>query len=717
MSDIKAVARVPELVLLGLVDPVEIARGGFGVVYRARQPELHRNVAVKILTAQVHEQRIRSRFERECRAMGMLSDHPGIVTVFDAGFTPDERPYLVMELMDHGSLAQRLRHLGPLNWGEVVATGVKIAGALEMSHRAGILHRDVKPENILLSGYGEPKLSDFGIARFQGGPETRSGELTTSISHTAPELLNGDAPTIRSDLYSLGSTLFALFAGGAAFGNTGEQSIAHVIQRIINDPLPDLRAAQVPDVVCRVVERLMAKDPAARYRNAQEAATALQAAQRVCGVPVTDLVLPDLPASVVDLDLDVADPVHLETGPALPIFRSRRRSLALGAVAAAVVVAGLLFAFLPRGESGTADPAETAGTAADPIAVALLQRQVADIRGIAVGEEVALRPLAPPAFDAAVRMWATAQREEQLGTEQRILGALGLLPADLDLVDVTQDLYAEQFMSFFDPVSASIVVRNDRPMSSPIQRSLVADEVTEAALRRHFRIDALESATTDPDSARALAAVVKGDTYLTSALWVDRYLSQEEQAQRLADLSVLPDRIARAVPTAVRADLVFPFVAGQAFAQTLSSSGGSDAAYRRPPTTTEQILEPAKYLAAEPAIDVVVRAAPGEGWEDLADRTFGAFDLQQLTAGLGTTQSDEVTSGWGGGQLRAWSRGTQTAVAVWLVFDSTTDATQACTALSQQFDDRATVRCDGLGVRVGVAPAAHISRTLAGTGP
>jgi serine/threonine protein kinase len=688
------------------VDPVELARGGFGVVYRARQPELHRNVAVKVLTAQVHEPRIRSRFERECRAMGMLSDHPGIVTVFDAGFTAEGRPYLAMELMEHGSLAQRLRQQGPLNWGEVLATGIKIAGALEMAHRAGILHRDVKPENILLSGYGEPKLTDFGIARFQGGVETRSGELATSIAHAAPELFNGAPPSIRSDLYSLGSTLFALLAGAAAFGSTGEQSVAHVMQRIINDPLPDLRSLRVPDVVCQVVERLMRKDPAARYRTAQEAATALQAAQRVCGIPVTDLVLPDLPPSVINLDLDIADPVHIVTTARLLPRRNKRRR-AVAAAAVAVIAVGALVFSLVRSQS----PEDAAP---DTVDLTILTRQVTDIRAIPAASDVRLRSLTPAAFETAVRTWATAGRDDQLRTEQKILKALHLVPAGFDLVASTQDLYAEQFLSFYDLSTSSIVVRSDRPADSPMQRSLLADEVTEASLRDHFRID--DSATTDPDAVRAMAAVLKGDTYLTSARWADRYLSQEEQAQRLADLSVLPDRIARAVPGAVRADLVFPFVAGEQFARTLAAGGGIDAVYRRPPTTTEQILDPAKYLAAEPAVDVAVGATPGPGWQELTARTFGAFDLQQLTAALGTQRSDEITSGWGGGRLRAWSRGADTAVAVWLVFDSADDAIQACTGLQQQFEQTATVSCDGVGVRLGIAPAPRTARALAGDG-
>ena len=152
-----------------LTDLRPLARGGFGVVYTARQPSLNRTVAVKVLTAPVLDDTARLRFERECKAMGMLSDHPNILTLFEAGFTPSGRPYLVMELMSGGCLRDVLDR-EPLPWEEVLDIAVRVAAALETAHRAGILHRDIKPENIMLSDYGEPQLGDFGIAGCMAGP-------------------------------------------------------------------------------------------------------------------------------------------------------------------------------------------------------------------------------------------------------------------------------------------------------------------------------------------------------------------------------------------------------------------------------------------------------------------------------------------------------------------------------------------------------------------
>ncbi|MER6594622.1 serine/threonine-protein kinase, partial [Micromonospora purpureochromogenes] len=148
----------------GCTDAVEVGRGGFGVVYRAWQPDFARWVAVKVLAADWYGPS-RARFERELRMLGRLSDHPHIVTLHQAGRTAAGNPYLLMAYEEGGSLGDRLRDGAAGDWRKAVAGGIAVAGALETAHRAGVLHRDVKPENILISGYGEPKLADFGQAR------------------------------------------------------------------------------------------------------------------------------------------------------------------------------------------------------------------------------------------------------------------------------------------------------------------------------------------------------------------------------------------------------------------------------------------------------------------------------------------------------------------------------------------------------------------------
>ena len=171
-------AAVTELSAAGFADAEEIGRGGFGIVYRCRQVALERTVAVKVLTAELDENR--ERFLREQRAMGRLTGHPNIVGVLQVGETQSGYAYLVMQYHRQGSIEARIRRLGPLRADEVLRLGVKMAGALETAHRVGIVHRDVKPANILLTDYGELALSDFGIAHISDGFKTATGTFTGS---------------------------------------------------------------------------------------------------------------------------------------------------------------------------------------------------------------------------------------------------------------------------------------------------------------------------------------------------------------------------------------------------------------------------------------------------------------------------------------------------------------------------------------------------------
>ncbi len=231
--------------------------------------------------------------------MGLLSEHPGIVTVLDAGFLDDGRPYLVMAYMTHGSMEDRLEDRGPLGWEDATRVGVKLAGALDTAHQTGVIHRDVKPANVLISQYGEPQLSDFGIARVAGGPETTSGVITASLAFAPPEVIEGQHPTVRSDVYSLAATLYALLDGRSAFQRPGE-SIGALINRVLNEPPADLRVKGVPEPVWDVVARGLEKDPEARFESAADLGRALRDAEVELGVQPTDLTLHAPP--VVDSD-------------------------------------------------------------------------------------------------------------------------------------------------------------------------------------------------------------------------------------------------------------------------------------------------------------------------------------------------------------------------------------------------------------------------------
>jgi hypothetical protein len=267
----------------GVQHAVEIGVGGFGRVYRAKQPAFGRTVAVKVLSVGKLDDKSQSRFERECQAMGALSGHPNIVTVFDAGTTTEGRPYLLMEYMSGGSYDDKLKQSGTLTWQEAAEVGAKVSAALQVAHDAGIVHRDIKPANVLISRFAEPQLGDFGIARITGGSETKSGVITASMAHAAPEVLDGTRPSGAADVYAVGSMVYEMLAGVPAFFSETDETNLAMIRRIYDDPVPDLREKGVPEPIARVVEQAMAKKPDQRQASAAALAEQFRAALRDAG--------------------------------------------------------------------------------------------------------------------------------------------------------------------------------------------------------------------------------------------------------------------------------------------------------------------------------------------------------------------------------------------------------------------------------------------------
>ncbi|MFI8975251.1 protein kinase [Nocardia asteroides] len=284
-----AVAIPAELDASGFADPEEIGRGGFGVVYRCTEVALDRTVAVKVLTTELDEENL-ARFFREQKAMGRLTGHPNIVTVLEVGATATGRPFLVMPYHPLQSLDAQIHRDGPLGVEAVLWIGVKIAGALESAHRLGIVHRDVKPGNILLTDYGEPALIDFGIARVTGGYRTTSGALTGSPAFVAPEVLEGEAPTAAADVYGLGATLFCALTGHAAFERRSGENVVSQFLRVTKEPVPDLRDSGIAEDVAAAVATAMSRDPRDRQSPVELGSTLAQI-QRHHGFRVDEMAL------------------------------------------------------------------------------------------------------------------------------------------------------------------------------------------------------------------------------------------------------------------------------------------------------------------------------------------------------------------------------------------------------------------------------------------
>ncbi|HEX4817353.1 MAG TPA: protein kinase [Nonomuraea sp.] len=268
----------------------QAGQGGFAVVYRAYQERLDRVVALKVLSVDRVDQRTMRRFQRELQLAGRLTGHPNVVTVFDTGVTRSGRPYIAMDFFENGSLRDKVRKEGPLPVPDVLRAGVKLAGALAAVHEAGVLHGDLKPQNILISRYGEPAIADFGVARVVDAAEISATSQAFTPLHAAPEVLTGAPHTALTDLYSLGSTLYHLLAGQPAFHNPADPSIAPLMYRVLSLDPPPINRSDLPPPVFHAIVRAMLKQPEQRYASARAFARELQAVQAELGLPVTDLV-------------------------------------------------------------------------------------------------------------------------------------------------------------------------------------------------------------------------------------------------------------------------------------------------------------------------------------------------------------------------------------------------------------------------------------------
>lgn len=276
-------------ILPGLAYIRPLGSGGFADVFLYEQDMPRRSVAVKVLPSDVRDPDLLRMFNAEADVLAHLSAHPSIVTVYQAGISADGRPYIVMEYCP-GSLAQRYR-VERMPVPEVLAIGVKMASALESAHRAGLVHRDVKPSNILITTFGSPVLADFGISSSlarQGADEV----LAMSVPWSAPEVVaEQTAGTVATEVWSLGATVYSLLAGHSPFERRerGQNTRDHLRRRIARAAYTDIPRADVPPSLQALLARTMSRDPRERPASALEVGEALRGVQAELGLPVTPL--------------------------------------------------------------------------------------------------------------------------------------------------------------------------------------------------------------------------------------------------------------------------------------------------------------------------------------------------------------------------------------------------------------------------------------------
>jgi eukaryotic-like serine/threonine-protein kinase len=255
----------------------ELGHGGMATVYLARDQELERPVALKILAAHLAgEPGFYERFVREARMAARLS-HPNIVQVFDAG-EEDQRPFIVMEYVPGRTLAEETRQRGKLDAARVVDLALQICGGLELAHASGLVHRDIKPQNLVLREDGVVKIADFGIARAAEATKlTQIGSVLGTAAYLAPEQATGEPVTAAADIYSLGVVLYELLSGRTPYEFN---SLAELVLKQREEPIAGLREVEpsVPERLEAVIMRCLARNPDYRPRSAAELARDLAAA-------------------------------------------------------------------------------------------------------------------------------------------------------------------------------------------------------------------------------------------------------------------------------------------------------------------------------------------------------------------------------------------------------------------------------------------------------
>ena len=253
----------------------KIGEGGMAVVYKGYQPSLNRYVAIKVLRQEMsQDEQLVTRFRREALAVAELH-HPNILHVYDAGFAQGVY-YIVMAFVDGGSLKELIMR-GSLDVDRAVSIGAQLADALHHAHELGLVHRDVKPSNVLLTREGRPLLCDFGIAKAvdESHGLTRTGTAIGTPEYMAPEQVQGQKVDARTDIYAMGLVLYEMLTGWVPFSATTPMA---TLYKQVNEPPPPLRQSNVsvPDWLEQTVEKALAKRPVDRYQHANELAEALR---------------------------------------------------------------------------------------------------------------------------------------------------------------------------------------------------------------------------------------------------------------------------------------------------------------------------------------------------------------------------------------------------------------------------------------------------------
>ena len=733
-----------------------IGRGGMASVFRAHDPNLDRHVAVKVLPSYITDNpTLIDRFTQEAHSVARLV-HPNIITVHDFG---DDKgfTYIVMEHVTGGTLQDRLtRRLTPSEALEFIAP---LADALDYAHGQGIVHRDVKPSNVLLDADGKPILSDFGLARMLEGSSYLTGEQSVigTPEYMAPEQALGRPADEKSDLYALGVVLYQMLLDQTPFhADTPSATLmAHIHQ-----PVPSPTEID-PDLDPRLEAMLfkaLAKDPNDRFDSASQLRDSLALAVSEDAQPpgFHEELTAEAPRagphagddrSVQEVEERLDEPVVKRGVPFMP--------LVVAAVAGVLVLVAALLYFAASDAEETADadasgplqasaPGPTAAASPPAAAIAspsspsgavpqaglaaltdsVLER-VAPIRGLQPIGEVTKVFLAKDALNRRSYESTEALGRQYRDIDQKVMQILGVDFEGIELFDLMLELLKEMGANFYFHQRQELYISVDSGLPMTLQEVNLAHAMAHALLEQHFQISQRQKDVIGRlDAFLTLNSLVEGDANVVQTEYAVRHLTPQQQGE-LIQLSAAAEArpVFQNAPYSLRRIIEFIFNGAVPFVKAIRASGGWEAVnrmYEDPPVSTEQLLHPEKYIAGEAPVPVSLPDLPsslGPGWVELHSDVLGELSLVIYLETQTRRRADAAAAGWGGDRFSLLRSPTGEEYLVSLIaWDTPDDAREFFDVATSQTDlpqrGSVTVAGDRVPMVVGPSPE-QVSRIKA----
>ena len=451
-----------------------LGRGGMAKVYLAHDKVLDRDVALKVLREEFAEdEEFVERFKREALSAASLS-HPNIVSVYDRGEAEDGTSYIAMEYVPGGTLKERISSSGPLDPGVAVSLALQIAEALGAAHECGVVHRDIKSQNILLTATGEAKVADFGIARAADATTiSHPGDILGTAKYMSPEQAADKPATPKSDLYSFGVVLYEMLTGKLPY--TAESPVA-VSMKHLNEPLrpPKELNPEMPEDLNVLVTMLLAKDPEDRYESAAEVAEDLR---RMC-----DELSPVAAGPLLD-DTEEARVTTEATAPLPPAATTRswrRMPWVMPATLALLVLLGGIGWALSQGLREQDSPGGQAGQTAEVPSVGGLPQEQAKQKLKASGFKVDVRSQESSAADAGNVLDQSPAAGKRAEKDSRVVIEVGNGPATVEVPDVV-GLIDSEAETKLAKAGLTVGLQRERPSDTEPEGVVVEQEYPAAS--------------------------------------------------------------------------------------------------------------------------------------------------------------------------------------------------------------------------------------------